>query len=237
MICYIQRLEKKYLSLKLVFFIFHLKSQFSKDYSKVYSWILKKKNCSTKAKVNVVLSFYFGIILLYMNFKEFKSLNTKLNFDRKKHNTMTEHMNWQWGIKISWRFQSIHIFIYLDFLSFFIVHNPDHNIQIEGGAMQVTIHKLSVDIYPYNTAGQLYFIIINTCFVGWNFCLALNIIFIFAYYVICFGDFNVELLFSLVTFERKTILYYCVYIVFYSWLKSVYMFPHENDLSKKKIAI
>jgi hypothetical protein len=34
-----------------------------------------------------------------MNFKEFKSLNTKLNFDRKKHNTMTEHMNWQWGIK------------------------------------------------------------------------------------------------------------------------------------------
>lgn len=197
----------------------------------------EKKNCSTKAKVNVVLSFYFGIILLYMNFKEFKSLNTKLNFDRKKHNTMTEHMNWQWGIKISWRFQSIHIFIYLDFLSFFIVHNPDHNIQIEGGAMQVTIHKLSVDIYPYNTAGQLYFIIINTCFVGWNFCLALNIIFIFAYYVICFGDFNVELLFSLVTFERKTILYYCVYIVFYTWLKSVYMFPHENDLSKKKIAI
>ena len=102
--------------------------------------------------------------------------------------------------------------------------------------MQVTIHKLSVDIYPYNTAGQLYFIIINTCFVGWNFCLALIVIFIFAYYVISFGDFNVELLFSVVTFGRKTILYYCVYIVFfYTWLKSVYKFPHEKDLSKKKL--
>lgn len=31
---------------------------------------------------------------------------------------------------------------------------PGHNSQIEGGAMQVTIHKLSVDVYPFFPAGK-----------------------------------------------------------------------------------
>ncbi|KAK3104114.1 hypothetical protein FSP39_024532 [Pinctada imbricata] len=31
--------------------------------------------------------------------------------------------------------------------------HPDHNSLIEGGAMQITLNKLSIDIYPYNRAG------------------------------------------------------------------------------------
>ena len=73
--------------------------------------------------------------------------------------------------------------------------------------MQVTIHRLSVDIYPYNTAGQLYFYF-KQLFCGLTFLPCFKC---FSYFcLLCdflFGDFNVEFLFSLVTrshFERST---------------------------------
>ena len=33
--------------------------------------------------------------------------------------------------------------------------SPNHNHQIDGGAMQVTFCKLSVDFYPFHEAGEL----------------------------------------------------------------------------------
>lgn len=32
--------------------------------------------------------------------------------------------------------------------------NSKHNNKIEGGAMQITFYKLSVDVYPFNPAGK-----------------------------------------------------------------------------------
>jgi hypothetical protein len=72
MICYIQRLEKQVFVIEIGFLYIPFKITIFKRLFQSIFLNFEKKNCSTKAKVNVVLSIYFGIILLYMNFKSLR---------------------------------------------------------------------------------------------------------------------------------------------------------------------